>query len=344
MKVEDLVQNNDPQNQFDVLVNSYSQIEKAWNTDFEKPFDITDVEKVVICGLGGSAIGGELLTDFLSEELKLPVYINRNYGLPNFADENTLVIASSYSGNTEETLDAAGEALNRGSKIICVTTGGKLMKFAEENNLSLFVMQSGFQPRYALYSSFFALLKIFQTLGLIENHDELVGRIIDLIKSKGRAYSEKNNFAFELAEKLIGFVPVVYGVANKTATAAVRLKGQFNENSKSHAFYNVLPEMNHNEIIGWETQNETKLRAKVLIFKDETYHKQIKKRIEISSELIKKSGTDIIYLASNEDSFKVRLFDLVYLGDWVSYYLAIIRGYDPSEIDNIMYLKSKLQD
>ncbi len=343
--IKEFVNKYDPQNQFDVLVKSYSQVEKAWNTHFENPgFDIKEIKNIVISGLGGSAIGGELLTDFLSDELSIPVSINRNYGLPNFANENTLVIASSYSGNTEETLDAANTALKRGSKIICVTTGGKLYDFAEENNLPVFVMQSGFQPRYALYSSFFALLKVFQTLGLIENQDDFVTEIVELLKNNGEIYSQENNYAQEIAEKLIGFVPIIYGVVNKTGTLAVRLKGQFNENSKSHAFYNLFPEMNHNEIIGWETQNESKLRAKVLIFRDKSYHRQIQKRIEISSALIKKSGTEIIFFESSFDKFKVRLFDLVYLGDWVTYYLAILRKHDPSEIDNIMYLKSKLQD
>ncbi len=341
--ISELVKKYDPQNQFEVLVNSYGQIEKSWNANFNASgIDANKIRNIIVSGLGGSAIGGDLIYDFLSDEFPLPYFVNRNYGLPKFADENSLVIASSYSGNTEETLSAAEEALKRGSQIICVTTGGKLQAFAENHNLPLFIMQSGFQPRYALYSSFFALLKIFQTLGFAENHDEIVSQIISNIKAKGIEYSREDNEAKKLAEKLIGYVPVIYGVSGKTATLAVRLKGQFNENSKSHAFYNVFPEMNHNEIIGWETFDEAQFRAKVLIFKDETYHPQIQKRIEITSELIKKSGAEVIFLESALNEFKLRLFDLVYLGDWVSYYLAIFRKRDPSEIDNIVYLKNNL--
>ncbi len=341
--INETVKNYDPQNQFDVLINSYAQIEKAWNTEFSSEgIDTEKIKNIIVSGLGGSAIGGDLIADFLSEEFPYPYYVNRNYGLPAFADENTLVIASSYSGNTEETLSAAEEALKRGAQIICVTTGGKLLAFAREHELPYFIMQSGFQPRYALYSSFFALLKIFQTLGIAKNHDEIVGRIISLIKNKGEEYSGENNKALSLAESLLGFVPVIYGVANKTATIAVRMKGQFNENSKSHAFFNVLPEMNHNEIIGWETFDEAQFRAKVIMINDTSYHPQIGKRITITSELIKKAGAEVLNFQSDEEEFKIRIFDLVYLGDWISYYLAVLRKHDPSEIDNIVYLKNNL--
>ncbi len=341
--ISELVKNYDPQNQFEVLANSYRQVEKAWETTIDVgAIDVGKIRNVVVSGLGGSAIGGDLIADFFSDEFEYPYFVNRNYGLPNFANENTLVIASSYSGNTEETLSAAEEALRRGAQTVCVTTGGKLLEFAKENNLPYFIMQSGFQPRYALYSSFFALLKVFQTIGLAANHDEIVKEIISVLKINGENFSKEENKAFKLAEKLIGFVPVIYGVANKTATLAVRMKGQFNENSKLHAFCNVLPEMNHNEIIGWESFDEAQFRAKVIMINDEIYHPQISKRIKITSELIRKSGAEVITLQSEKENFKTRLFDIVYLGDWISYYLAVMRKFDPSEIDNIVYLKNNL--
>ncbi len=342
--ISELVKKYDPQNQFQVLINSYEQIETAWATPFDGgKINVEKISNIIVSGLGGSAIGGDLIADFLNEELPYPFAVNRNYGLPKYANENTLMIASSYSGNTEETLSAASQALRNGAQIICVTTGGKLLEFAKQNELPYFVMQSGFQPRYALYSSFFALLKILQTLGIVENQDETVKKIIANIRSKGEIYSgDDNNKALEIAEKLLGFIPVIYGAANKTATLAIRMKGQFNENSKLHAFFNILPEMNHNEIIGWETFDEAQFRAKVIMIKDKSYHSQIAKRIEITSELIKKSGAEVIYLESSKDDFKERLFELVYLGDWISYLLAIMRKFDPSEIDNIVYLKENL--
>ncbi len=339
----DLAKTHDPQNQFEVLVNSYKQIETAWATDLsENKIDVSRISNIVVSGLGGSAIGGDLIADFLADEMPFPYYVNRNYGLPSYANENTLMIASSYSGNTEETLSAAEEALKRNAQIICVTTGGKLLEFAKTHELPYFIMQSGFQPRYALYSSFFALLKVLQTLGIAKNHDETVAEIISLIKTKGEEYSSENNSAYALAEKLVGYVPVIYGAANKTATLAVRMKGQFNENSKAHAFYNILPEMNHNEIIGWETFDEAQFRTKVLMINDASYHPQIAKRVKITAELIRKAGAEVLFLESEKENFKTRIFDIVYLGDWASYYLAVMRKHDPSEIDNIVYLKNNL--
>ena len=131
-------------------------------------------------------------------------------------------------------------------------------------------------------------------------------------------------------------------MSDYTSAIGTRLKGQFNENSKIHAFANVLPELNHNEIIGWETFNENQLNVKLINIIDQSYHTQIKKRMEITSELVKKSGCEIINLESDQSDYKVRIFDLVYLGDWVSYYLAVLRNQNPTAIKNINYLKEKL--
>ncbi len=343
MNITKLVKTFDVENQFDVIRNSYLQIKTSWGAEIDlSTINTEKISNIVVSGLGGSAIGGDLIADFTNGEIKLPYFVNRNYGLPAFADANTLVIASSYSGNTEETLSAVEEAVRRGAQVIAVTTGGKLKSFAEKNNIPFFLMKSGFQPRFALYSSFFALLKVFQELELIPNQSDVVNEVIELIKNHGAEYSEEGNRAFVTAERLLGFIPVVYGVSGSTATLAVRLKGEFNENSKLHAFYNFLPEMNHNEIIGWETFNHDKFHAKVIFFEDKDYHPQIMKRIEISKNLISKSGAEIMVFKSELKRFKVRLFDLVYFGDWVSYYLALLRKKDPTEIDNIIFLKENL--
>jgi glucose/mannose-6-phosphate isomerase len=344
MTIKELVEKYDKENQFDVISNSHLQIINTWETPFETGnIDVSRIRNIVVSGLGGSAIGGDLIADFTNGELSIPYSVNRNYGLPEFVDENSLVIASSYSGNTEETLSAAEEAVKRGSQIVAVTTGGKLEEFVKENNIPIFVMKGGLQPRYALYSNFFALLKVLQILELVGNQNEIVASITKLIERKGNEYSFENSSPYNLAEEIAGSIPIIYGVSGVTSTLAVRLKGEFNENSKLHAFYNFLPEMNHNEIIGWETFDEAQLRAKAIFFKDKSYHPQIQKRVEISKGLIQKAGAEIIELESNEKELKVRLFDLVYLGDWISYYLALIRKQDPTEIDNIIFLKENLK-
>ena len=141
----------------------------------------------------------------------------------------------------------------------------------------------------------------------------------------------------------MGFIPVIYSVADSTSSVGYRFKCQLNENSKLHAFHNEVPEMNHNEIIGWESYKEKIFHSKIVIIADDVYHPKIQKRFDILKEIFSKTGVEIIYLKSNEENFKVRLLDLIYLGDWISYYLGVLRGFDPSEIDNIHTLKEKLK-
>ncbi len=343
MDVKQLINRNDPENQFDVLKKSYAQIENAWNNNFDfSEIDKSKIKNIVLTGLGGSAIGGELLQNFLRSELKYPYQVVRNYGLPGYANEETLIIASSYSGNTEETLSCANEAVKRKCQVVCITTGGKLETFAKQHNLPVAKLLPGFQPRYALWINFFTLLKIIQSIKLIPEQDKIVEQTIQLLKSKGDEYSQNSNKAFEFAEKLTGFIPVIYSASDTTSAAGTRLKGQFNENSKIHAFYNFLPEQNHNEIIGWETFSEKQFNAKVINILDDEYHPQIKKRFEIISDLISKAGAEVLTIKSNLHDFKLRLMDNIYFGDWVTYYLAIIRNQNPTSIKNINYLKEHL--
>ena len=160
-------------------------------------------------------------------------------------------------------------------------------------------------------------------------------------KNKGIEYSGVESVAQKNAEELIGFIPLIYSSSIFEAIG-YRLKCQFNENSKLHAFNNVIPELNHNEIIGWETFQEKQLHAKLIIILDEDDHLQIKKRFELTEGLVKKSGVEIIVLKSNEKNIKVRIMDLIFLGDWITYYLTVLRGYDPSEIDYIHELKQRM--
>ncbi len=343
MRIKELISKYDTQNQFKVLKETYKQIEFSWNNDInlgnllEKKFN-----QIIISGLGGSAISGELMQNFLIDDLSISIFINRNYHLPNFANENTLFIASSYSGNTEETLEAFNSALKNKCSIISLTIGGKLEELSLINNIPIIKLQSGYQPRYALGVSFFSLLKVFQELKIISNHNNFVLRIIKIWKKKGEEYSSENNLALHYAELLIGFLPIIYSVQDYTNALGNRFKAQLNENSKMHAFHNVYPELNHNEIIGWENFSESQFRAKVINIIDEVYHPQIKKRFTIITELIRSKDVDIIELHSDGNSFKERLLDLIYLIDWITYYSAILRSKDPSEIDYINLLKKKL--
>lgn len=345
MELKEFIEKYDTQNQYDVLTNSFSQIEFVQSLDNpEIEFSAEEINSVVVCGLGGSAIGADLFYNLFGKELKVPYFVNRNYSLPAFTDENTLVVLSSYSGNTEETLSSANQAKELGAKVVCLTSGGKLKDFAEENSYPVFELQKGFQPRYALYLNLFTLVKIFGLIGLIPSQEKFFEESVALLQTKAEEFKVQNFLPFQFAESLVGFIPVIYSVDNQTSAVGLRLKGQFNENSKSHAFHNVLPEFNHNEIVGWETYNENSFRAKAIFIWDESYHPQIKKRIEITSYLIKKAGAEVLTINSEQKDFKLRLLEMVFFGDWVSYYLALLRGKDPSEIDNIYYLKDKLAE
>lgn len=343
MNISHLIKKYDPENQFSVLINTFEQIDYAWNN----VFDISSLKKksfssVTVTGLGGSAISGDLIQNFLQNEITLPYFVNRNYTLPAHCNKDTLLIASSYSGNTEETLEVLNLAVSKKCYIICITTSGKMLEVAQKNNLPVVMLQKGFQPRYSLGLSFFTLLKVFQQLGLIQEQSQIVHNIIELYKNRGLEYSKEKNYPLKIAQKMIGFLPIIYSCADNTNAVGNRFKCQLNENSKVHAFDNVYPELNHNEIVGWETVLNDNFKSIVINIIDDCYHPQIKKRFDISSNLIKEKSVDIIELKSDRASFKERLLDLVYLTDWISYYLAIIRGKDPSEIDNIHFLKKHL--
>jgi glucose/mannose-6-phosphate isomerase len=344
MEIKDYVIKYDPQNQFDVLVNSYLQIENAWNNQIKiSGINPSEISNIIISGLGGSAISADLIKNFIRDELSIPLLVNRNYSLPKFANEKTLFIASSYSGNTEETISSLKQAIELGCKIICISTGGEIESIAKSKNITCIKVQEGFQPRYSLGLSFFSLLKVFQVLKFIKDQSSVVEKIKSIWKKNGIEFSREGNTAFNLAESLVGFIPVIYSVADSTSSIGYRFKCQLNENSKLHAFHNEVPEMNHNEIIGWESYREKIFHSKIVIIADEIYHPKIQKRFDILKEIFSKSGVEIINLKSNEDNFKVRLLDLIYLGDWISYYLGVLRGFDPSEIDNIHTLKEKLK-
>ncbi|MCL6495390.1 MAG: hypothetical protein K6T54_11515 [Ignavibacterium sp.] len=210
MNIKEFIQKYDTQNQFQVLQDSYKQIEYTINNSYpDFGFDKEAINKIVVTGLGGSAISGDLIKNYLKDELTVPVQINRNYFLPSFADENTLLIVSSYSGNTEETISAFNDGIRRKCKMICISTGGKLEKLAADNSIPFIRLQKGFQPRYALGLSFFSLLKVFENLQLIPSQEKIISKIIYLWKEKASEYSTEENIALTIAQQLIGFVPLI---------------------------------------------------------------------------------------------------------------------------------------
>jgi glucose/mannose-6-phosphate isomerase len=319
MKITEYVKLYDPTLQFNILKDSHKQIEYSLGLSIDlKPAGT--ISSVIVSGMGGSAISADLIRNFLQDELRVPFTVNRNYRLPSFADEDTLLIISSYSGNTEESVSVFEEALKRKCRIICITTGGIVKRMAEENKIPFLLLMPGLQPRYSLGQSFFTLLRVLEAVGIIRDQGRSSRLINGLWKERGEELSSEGNQALNYAQSLVGFIPVIYSASDYTDAAGYRFKGQLNENSKLHAFHNVIPEMNHNEIIGWESFNQKDFRVKVINLFDRDYPEQIKVRFRVTSELITAKDTEIINLESGHDSFKVRLFDLIYLSDWITYY------------------------
>ncbi len=307
--------------------------------------NVGTVENIVLCGLGGSAIGGDLLKSYLAAELSVPFAVNRHYVLPGFVGKNSLVIISSYSGNTEETTTAFKEAVKRRAKTLCISSGGAVTKLAKKKRIPLITIPGGLPPRAALGYSFFPLLIALGKLGLIKNKSREIKETLALLKDKSDVYGSPDpasNKAFQLAEQLRGRLGVVYSSTERFDAVATRWRGQIAENGKSLMFGHVLPEMNHNELVGWKVLAEQMREMQVMFLRDKDDYARVKVRMDVTKGVIAEHTQHVTEVWSEGTSLLARMFSLVYLGDWVSYYLAILHGVDPTPVKVIDYLKGEL--
>jgi glucose/mannose-6-phosphate isomerase len=323
------------------------QCRQAWQAamSFNLPPDYSDVDKVIILGMGGSAIGGDLVRSLAESEAMLPILVQRDYALPAFVDDRTLVIASSYSGNTEETLSAFEQALKTGSKKLAMTTGGRLKEIAEENNIPVFKIEYKAQPRAALGFSFLPTLGCLQKLGFLSDKSADVAETVSVLEKLSAKIDEKvplsRNPAKQLAQRLYGCLSVIYG-AGIAAEAAHRWKTQINENSKAWAFYEVFPELNHNATVGFPLPEELASRIRVVLLRSPSFNQRVKLRYEVTCELLERAGVPYEFIDSEGKSLLSQMMSLVSFGDYVSYYLAILYRVDPSPVEVINYLKERL--
>lgn len=301
---------------------------------------------IVLAGMGGSAIGGDLLRSYLQAELRQPFGIHRNYGLPSYVNTESLVICSSYSGTTEETLSAFEAAGKSKASILCISTGGELARLAEKHDYPLIKIPGGLMPRAALGYSFGPLLIAFARLDLCRDHSA------DLANCKRALESWRDRYKFEaadnpaadLAEKLTGKIVVIYSGPDRFDVVGMRFKGQICENAKQLAFCNIFPEFNHNELVGWELAERHADRLICVMLKDREDHPQISRRMKIVGEVIARIGVETIELESRGDELLSRMFSLIQLGDFASYYLALKNEVDPTPIKVIDYLKQSLAE
>jgi len=306
----------------------------------------SDFSNIVVAGLGGSAIAAEIVKSYLNYELTIPFSVIRHYQLPEFVNQKTLFIASSYSGNTEETLSAYREARKCKAKMMGMASGGQLIALCKKDKLPHLIIPSGLPPRAALGYSLVSLLVLLGRLGLIKSKTKEIERattFLNEFKTKFIPTVEKSeNQAKILAEKLYGKIPVIYAGEDYFYAVALRWKQQICENAKVLAFCNVFPEFNHNELVGWEKIEPLKDRLAVLILKDKTDHQRVKARMEIVKDIIQQKGVPVIEVESSGKSLLERMLSLIHLGDWVSYYLAILNEVDPTPVEVIDYLKKNL--
>jgi glucose/mannose-6-phosphate isomerase len=339
----------DAHNMYGLIYEFPSQVQHASSTAQKlplPPLKSDEIKSIVVTGMGGSAIGGDLVRCYLASELKLPFFVSRNYTLPHFVDKNSLVFVSSYSGNTEETLFAYGQAKKSGAQIISISSDGELCKRCEQDNFPLLKIPPGYPPRAALGYSFVPIIVFLERLGLVSGKIAELKNTIEFLFSAREKYGIEQdvdqNKAKNIANDLFGKLPIIYSGVDHFDAVGYRWKCQICENSKMLCFNNVFPEFNHNELVGWEILSHLEEKIVVITLRDQMDHPQIKKRMEIVKEMIREKGVKLVQVESQGESLLSRIFSLIQLGDFVSFYLAILNQVDPTPVKPIDYLKSEL--
>ncbi len=304
---------------------------RSFNASNKRPF-----QSVMISGLGGSGIGGTIVTEVVADSSRFPICVNNDYSVPAWVNENTLFIACSYSGNTEETLAATNEAIARGCIVACVTSGGTLLEIANKNGFPLVSIPSGYPPRTALSFSLCALF------GVLAGYDVIPSapwqELIDSANLISKEQPEIHQKAEALAKQFADRIPAIYA-AHGYGGVAVRWRQQINENSKMLCWHHVLPEMNHNELVGWAGGSN---QIGVLMLRTSDDHPRTSVRMNLSKELFSQHTNLIEEIWAEGKTRLERVFYLINLGDWLSYYMAIARAVDPVEVKVIDHLKNEL--
>ena len=302
-------------------------------------------QQIIVAGMGGSAIGGEILRDWLRDELPIPIEVCKDYTLPAYANENTLVFAVSYSGNTEETLNAFVDAIRRKCMTMTVTSGGHLLSFSEKLRIPHVTIPRGLSPRVAIPYIFFPMPVLLARMGILPNVDDDIQEVIRVLERLGEENSpqtptERNpskKLALELAETL----PVVYGFRQYGAISR-RLKTQLNENSKVLSKHDVFPELSHNEVVGWEAPEAFTKKFSIILIRDRDEPPEIQHRIEATKALALRKAQRVLEIYTKGKRKLAKMFSVSQVGDFASIYLAILRDTDPAPVEIIDKIKMEM--
>ncbi|NWF87284.1 bifunctional phosphoglucose/phosphomannose isomerase [Candidatus Bathyarchaeota archaeon] len=313
---------------------------KAFSVDYPKP------KSIIVAGMGGSAIGGELLKDWAIDKLTVPIEVCREYSLPAYVDRDTLVFITSYSGETEESLSAFLEAIKRKCMIVCISSGGTLQKFAEKLAIPHLKVPSGMAPRATLPYLFTPLIIILEKIGLVSKVVLEISETVKVLKQVSEDNSPEkplnDNFSKKLASDICGTTPVVYGFGFYRAVAQ-RFKTQFNENSKVPAKWEFFPELNHNEIVGWEGVQKLAKYFSIIFIRDNDEPTVLRQRIETTKDLISNESVKTFEVYSIGKSRLAKMTSVICVGDFTSVYLAILRRIDPTPVKTITLLKERVK-
>lgn len=344
--MEKNINETDKQDMRQVILDSPSQFKEG--LDLAKNIKVEgDFKSIMISGMGGSALPGNLLRIYINSLFKkgastgkrLEVYQNRFYSLPPEAYEDSLNIICSYSGNTEETIASFKEALENNLPCIGISNGGILEKMCKKNNIphiKLPFPSENFQPRMAIGYFFATIFQILINAGLVEDKTE---ELLELSNKLGKETVKLEKRGKEIAKKLVGKTPIIYASTKYKALAMI-WKIKFNENAKTPAFWNFFPELNHNEMIGF-TNPQAKIF--ILMIRDSKDHLRNIQRFEITSKLLREKGVESEIIDMEKDGVFYNIFSTLYLGDWTSYYLALEYNQNPTPVDMVEEFKDLLK-
>ena len=303
------------------------------------------LRQIVFSGMGGSAIGGDLVRDLLGPDLGVPLVVNRSYFLP-FVDSQTLVVLCSYSGNTAETLSCFSKAREAGARILTITSGGQLLEASRRYATPVVLIPGGYPPRCAIGFTSVLLLGLLARLDLAPDLDIAGwGSWLEARASAlGPGIPVRENSAKQLAERLQGCILLIYGSQGRLGSVARRWAGQFAENGKQLAHFSVIPEMNHNELVGWRHPEQPLSRLAAIFLRDREEHQEVSRRFQLTADLVRERAGHCEEIWSSGSSWPERLWSLVLLGDFTSVYTGILNGEDPTPVEVIEQFKRRLKE
>jgi len=335
----------DPGNMLDRIKDLPKQVRDAWTIAraAQLPPAHGDVRNITVAGMGGSAIGGDLAAALLAGELKVPMSVHRDYGLPAYVGRDSLVIASSYSGNTEESLSSFEEAQRRGARVLVLTTGGKIAELARAAKYPVITFSYPAQPRAALGYSLGLVLGALTRLGFVRDlSSDIDAALADVAKLEERVHEgARTNDAKKLAIELYGRIIFAYG-GGVLGVMARRVKGQWNENAKNWGAFDVLPELNHNGVVGFPHPDIARDALTVLLLRSDRDNPRHKLRFDVTRELLDRANIPHKTLQFSGANMLSEVLQLTLFTDYVSFYVALLNGVDPSPVKSIDYLKERL--